>query len=181
MADNSKTASGAAAQASPAASPAARLKAAQGDRFARDFSQAIGVLMRDPNYKNLRIADLEWLLLPPLLAGQAKIAVSRMKADGPIVPVALALWARVSLSVDKRLADNLDKPPMLKPVEWKSGDTIWLIALVGNRQAINGLVGELQKKEFKDRQVKIRTQGKDGKASVQLLKITRPAEPARPA
>ncbi len=173
--DNSrgKTAAGAAATA-PLATAASRLAAAQKDKFSRDFAQAIAVLMRDANCKNLRLADLEWLLLPPLMAGQCKVAVSRYRKDGPIVPVAVALWARVSAAVDKRLSENLDKPPVLRANEWTSGDNIWLITLAGEKQVLAGLLADLQKTAFKGKPAKIRAQKKDGTMVVQSV-IAQPA------
>ncbi len=154
-------------------SAAARLAAAQKERFAHDFSQAVAVLMRDANYKNLRLADLEWLVIPPMVAGQARVAVSRPRKDGPVIPVAAALWARVSPAVDKRLADNLDKPPVLTSREWTSGDIIWLITLAGEQQAISNFLPQLQRTVFKERPVKVRVQDKNGKTIVQVL----PAQP----
>lgn len=174
--DNGQTKPGAGPAAAPVASAAARLAAAQKDKFSRDFTQVVGVMMRDANYKNLRIADLEWLLLPPLLAGQCKVAVSRYRKDGPIVPVAAALWARVSASIDKRLTENLDKPPVLRANEWTSGDNIWLIALAGEKVALAGLLGDLQKTALKGKTAKFRAQKKDGTMSVQNLKAPPPAE-----
>lgn len=147
---------------------------ARSARYAQDFSQAIAVLMRDANYKNLRLADLEWLVIPPLLVGQARVALMRPRADGPLVPAALALWARVSPEVDKRLTDNLDKPPLLKPAEWTSGDNHWLITLAGAPTALANFVPQLQLTVFKGRQVKVRGQDKDGKTYVQVMQPPKP-------
>jgi hypothetical protein len=43
-------------------------------RFAVSFSQVIAVLMRDPNFRNMRLADLESLVLPPVMSGQFRLA-----------------------------------------------------------------------------------------------------------
>lgn len=150
-------------------SAAAKLAAAQKDKYAQDFSQAVAVLMRDPSYKNLRLADLEWLVVPPLLAGQARVAVSRMRKDGPLLPVAVALWARVSAAVDKRLSEELEKPPLLTAREWTCGDVHWLITLAGDQQAMSNFLPQLRASVFKDRAVKVRVQDKDGRMVVQTL------------
>ncbi len=166
--------------AAPAASAAAISSAFAGslaalraktpkNNFARDFSQTVAVLMRAPNYKNLRISDLEWLVIPPLLAGQCRTALSRFSKDGPFVPVAAALWARVSASVDKRLSEDLDKPPLLRASEWTSGDIIWLITLAGEPKALAEFLPQLQKADFKGRSVKMRVQNPDGKMAVRTL------------
>jgi cytolysin-activating lysine-acyltransferase len=159
-----------------AKSPAARLEAAQKDRFSQDFSQVVAVLMRAPNYKTLRIADLEWLVIPPLLAGQCKVALSRYQKDGPIVPVAVALWACVSESVDKRLSENADKTPVLRASEWTSGDIIWLITLAGEQLALIQFLPKLQKSVFKGRTVRMRVQNPGGKTIVQTLVPTAAAK-----
>ena len=148
---------------------AAQLAAAQQARFAKDFSQVVAVLMRDTQYKNLRVADLEWLVLPPLIAGQSRVAMARHGTSGPIIPVAAALWARVSDAVDKRLSGNLDKPPLLRANEWTSGDNIWLITLAGSKQALPSLIMDLQKSVLKGRAAKVRTQKKDGTPYVQII------------
>ncbi len=164
------------AAAAAARSPAGRLEAAQKDRFAQNFSQVVAVLMRAPNYKSLRIGDLEWLVIPPLLAGQARIALSRYSKDGPIVPVAAALWARVSASVDKRLGQDLEKPPLLRASEWTSGDILWLMTLAGEPKALAELLPQLQQSDFKGRAVKMRVQMNDGKTVVQTLSAPAPAK-----
>jgi hypothetical protein len=52
-------------------------------------------------------------------------------AVGIVVPVGVALWASVSTDVDQRLSD-LSAPWRLQPDEWCSGDTLWLVELVGD-------------------------------------------------
>lgn len=145
-------------------------------RVAQAFSQIVAVLMRDPVYKNLKIADLEHLVLPPVLVGQFRLALGTRKSDadyeqkgGIYVPVAVALWARVSPGIDKALSENLDKPVWLRPQEWTSGDVLWLMAAAGNPRAIPEFLKQLAEKDFKGKTVKMRLRGADGKAIVQVL------------
>ncbi|MEQ1614740.1 MAG: toxin-activating lysine-acyltransferase [Hyphomicrobiaceae bacterium] len=152
-----------------AAAAPGRKAAARFERYTQDFTQAVTVLARDAGYKNLRLADLEWLVVPPLLVGQVRIALTRATPEAPLVPSAVALWARVSAEVDKRLTENLDKPPLLGLREWNSGDIIWLITLAGEAKALATLVPQLQQTVFKDRPVKIRVQDKAGKTIVQVM------------
>src|SRR5215510_2623391 len=116
-------------------------------RFGQTFSQVVAVLMRDQNFRNMRIADLEWLVLPPIMAGQFRLAhmpapprpgepAKPTDKGGVLVPVAVALWARVSPQIDKGLSENLDKPVRLRTNQWASGDIIWLMAVAGDRRAI---------------------------------------------
>jgi cytolysin-activating lysine-acyltransferase len=161
--------------ASAGEKPAARADARQ-SRVAQAFSQIVAVLMRDPVYKNLKIADLEHLVLPPVLAGQYRLAVGTRQAEagkeqkgGIYIPVAVALWARVSPRIDKGLTENLDKPVWLRPQEWTSGDIVWLMAAAGNPRAVPQFLKQLAEKDFKGQQVKMRLRGPDGKAIVQVL------------
>lgn len=156
---------------------------ARRDRMAQNFANIIAVLMRDPGFRSLRLADLEWLVVPAVLSGQFRLAHGQVappggqnaeslgaaNQSGMLIPVAVALWASVSPAIDKRLSDNLDQPLMLRPNEWASGDHLWLIALGGNKQAVPTFLKQLEKDEFKGRQVKMRASGPDGKVIIKSL------------
>jgi cytolysin-activating lysine-acyltransferase len=143
-------------------------------RLAQSFAQVVAVLMRDPNFKQLPLADLEWLVLPPLMAGQFRLAhmtsqPGNEKQPGMMVPVAVALWARVSPAIDQKLSENLDVPLRLQAYDWVSGDNLWLMVAAGDPRAIPPFMHQLQESEFKDAQVKLRRRGPDGKAMVATL------------
>ena len=142
--------------------------AAQQAQFAQLFSQAVAVLMRDANFKNLPLKDLEFLL-PPIMVGHCAIANAQTGEKGPFVPVALALWAKVSPAVDKRLSENLDLPIELKPNEWTSGSIPWLITLAGSTRAFPTFVKQLCENQFNGQQVKMRGADRSGKRSVQIV------------
>jgi len=91
---------------------ATRLEVAQKGRMAQSFAQVVAVLMRDPQFRNLRVVDLEWLVLPPIMAGQFRVGhasrqpeAGKAQRGGVAIPVAVALWARVSPQIDQRLAE----------------------------------------------------------------------------
>lgn len=169
--------------AAPVSKPSPRVaKPPRQNNFAQSFAQIVAVFMRDPRFRTLSVADLEWLVLPPVMVGQfglahAPAASLQVKADkkpkaqpgAPIVPVAVALWARVSPQVDKALSENLDKPIRLRAADWTSGDNIWLIALAGDQRALPRFLAELNAKEFKGRQVKMRKRGPDGKVVIRTI------------
>ena len=150
-------------------------------KFAQNFAIVVAVLMRDPNFRKMRLADLEWLVLPPLMAGQYRLAqapspLARAKGKaagaqdgGVLVPVAVALWARVSDTIDKQLMDNLDAPMRLGPGDWASGDNVWLIAVAGDKRAVPTFLDQLAKTEFKGKRVKMRLKGPDNKVVVKTL------------
>jgi hemolysin-activating ACP:hemolysin acyltransferase len=156
----------------PATAPqdqAARRRAAIAIRHSVAFSQIVSLLMRSAEHRRYPIAALESLVLPPLLTGQFRIAEAKSKQNGVSVPVAVALWARVSAEVDKRLAENLDKPMQLRPRDWRSGDQLWLIEVVGDQRALPHFLRHLRETLFKGRDVKMRTRGSDGKVAVRSL------------
>jgi cytolysin-activating lysine-acyltransferase len=147
-----------------------------GSPLAQSFAQIVAVLMRDPSYKDLRVADLEWLVLPPVMAGQFRLCHASPPADkaeaqkaGAFVPVAVALWARVSPQIDKALSENLEKPVRLTPGAWTSGDIPWLMAVAGDRRATQAFLKQLQENEFKGTQVKMRLRMPDGKLVITSL------------
>src|SRR5262245_25067117 len=62
------------APASVAKVAADRIRDARQAHMGQAFSQVIAVLMRDPSFRQLRLSDLEWLVIPPLMCGQYKLA-----------------------------------------------------------------------------------------------------------
>jgi len=132
------------------------------------FGQVVSVLMRSSQHKHLALTDLEWLVVPPLTAGQFAVANMQSQEGGPSVPAAVVLWASVSPEVDQRLSANLSAPIRLRPDEWKSGDILWLIEAVGDGRLLSNFLKQLQEKAFKNREVKVRV-GRDGEQVVGTL------------
>ena len=164
----------------PQSAASARKASPPGDvrqlRLAQSFAQVVAVLMRDPGYKNLRVTDLEWLVLPPIMAGQFRLAhttrpkaAGEVKQGGILIPVAAALWARVSPQVDKALLETLDKPVQLSSDAWTSGDITWLLAVAGDRRATPAFLKQLQENDFKGKQVKMRLRSPDGRLVISDL------------
>ena len=85
------------------------------------------------------------------------------------MPVAVALWARVSDAVDKALSENLDKPVRLRPADWASGDNIWLMAVAGDQRAVPKFLEQLAQTEFKGQRVKMRLRGPENTVVVKTL------------
>jgi cytolysin-activating lysine-acyltransferase len=166
----------------PDAKAVDRIREARQAHLGQAFSQVIAVLMRDPAFRQMRLADLEWLVIPPLMCAQYKVAqapVQQLMAQKPdgdkaqeggvLVPVAVGLWARVSPQVDKRLAETLDKNVRLRPSEWTSGEHLWLMAAAGDPRAVPHFVEQLVKSEFKGKQVKTRLRGPDGRITIKTI------------
>ncbi len=82
------------------------------------FSQSI-------MHRELRIGDLEWLVMPAILSSQFYIF-----RDGS-QPVGVALWASLNAAAEKKLDEPmLEAETRLKPEDWTSGSKTWLIDLV---------------------------------------------------
>src|SRR5262245_24876259 len=67
------------------------------------FAQIVSVLMRSPRYRHYTLGDLEWLVVPALKTGQWRVVGAQSKQNRVSFPVAVALWARRSREVDKKL------------------------------------------------------------------------------
>ncbi|NOT72075.1 MAG: toxin-activating lysine-acyltransferase [Hyphomicrobium sp.] len=163
--------------AAAAAPVSAQASASAGDRtkispqdvqFALAFTRIVMVLMRSQPYRQTALADLEALVLPPVMTGQ--FAFPDAQVNGQAVPVAVALWAFVSPEVDQRLSQNFDAPIRLAPHEWRSGDTLWLVDAIGDARALPQLLASLQQTAFKGRDAKMTTVSASGARVVQILK-----------
>jgi cytolysin-activating lysine-acyltransferase len=129
----------------------------------------VGVLMRSPHYRRYALSDLEWLVIPPLLAGQFRIGEAKAgKNQKAVMPVAVVLWASVSSEVDKKLMES-EEALQLKPEEWKSGDILWIIHTAGETRFVRQVVDELTKTTLKGRQVKVRAYDPAGKSKIHVL------------
>ena len=132
------------------------------------FGEIMSVLMRSPKHKGVTLKDLEWLIVPPFMLKQFSLAKAKAKeGNQPPIPVGLALWASVSDEVDQRLSD-VEKPIMLQPSEWKSGDNLWLIDVVASQSVGNALINELKKSAFAGKSFKMRVANEDGTRSVKV-------------
>ena len=128
------------------------------------FSQIVAVLMRDPNFRNLRLADLEWLVLPSVVLGQFSLAHAKQQTEpiqpggteggAMLVPVGLALWAYVSPGVHEQLSNDPNR--QIRASEWASGKIPWLIAVAGTTAALPSFLRQLQSSEFKGKTVTMR-------------------------
>ncbi len=85
------------------------------------------------------IADLEWLLMPPLVSGQCKLY---MKKE---YPVSFISWAFLNEAAEKRLLQNGGK---LRPEDWNCGDRLWVVDIVAPFGGVENMLRDLQVNEF---------------------------------
>ncbi len=95
--------------------------------------------MQHPAFRNMAIADLDWLIGPAILTGNF-IILNGTRPEGLIIPVAAITWARVSPEVDARIVENLHRPFRLSPAEYISGEIYWLAHSFGPPQAVKALI-----------------------------------------
>ncbi len=99
---------------------------------------------RDERRKFTFIADLDWLLMPPVVLDQCKLY---LKDE---IPWAFITWALVSDEIDQRLRSQI---PKIAPHEWKSGEHVWLIDIVAPFGHAEEMVEELRRTQFAGRKV----------------------------
>jgi cytolysin-activating lysine-acyltransferase len=126
-----------------------------------NVADAISLMMRSERHRHYSLADLEWLIMPPLVLKQALFAYARpqlppekaaaaamagMEGELPPQPVAMLTWARVSPEVAAKL-DSQKKagvPFRLAPQEWRSGDELRVIDVLGQQKAADALREKLR-------------------------------------
>lgn len=111
------------------------------------LGEAGWVMMKSAAYRFLRLEDLQWALVPALMASQ----FSRFHDNG--VPVGFVAWARVSEEIDARIEAGDD---VLKPEYWTSGDRHWLMIVLGPEGREQGLIDEVAKGPLKGKTFKYR-------------------------
>lgn len=95
---------------------------------------ALWLYARDPSRKFTFLADMDWLILPPVILDQCRL----YSKNG--IPFAFFTWARVSDAIDARLRTGVAK---VAPHEWKSGPHVWLIDLVSPFGQADEMIAEL--------------------------------------
>lgn len=149
-------------------------KRAVGAALSKLISATVGdmavVLSGAPSHKHYSFADIEWMVLPPVLAGQVYIAEAAHNELGTRAPVACVTWAKVSVEVDARLtAGGTAQQLRLRPDEWTSGDIYWLIDMVGDPRGISTALKSLRDGPLKDREVKVAVTDTRGARRVETL------------
>lgn len=96
---------------------------------------ALWLYARDPNRKFTFLADMDWLVLPPVILDQCRLYTK----NG--IPFAFFTWAHVSDAVDERLRSGIGK---IAPHEWKAGTHAWLIDLVAPFGPMDEMLSELR-------------------------------------
>lgn len=145
------------------------------------LGEIVAVLMKSPEYRNATLSSVQALAAPAISSGQYMVLTAHQKAQGAAAPIALAMWASVSAEVDRKLMQADGQNLNLPLAEWTSGNIIWLLVVAGDQRAIPAMLAQLQKTKFKDKVVKVRAKGEDGKMQVRTLAAEVGPAPAKQA
>ncbi len=124
-------------------------KHAAPEGHAKKVSEVLGeivwLMSQSPLHKQLFIADLEWLVMAPVLNQQFRIFYAEDR------PVGVLFWAHASEEVAARLAQGVTR---LRPQDWKSGDELWVVEAIAPFGGAEEMVRDLKEKVFADASVK---------------------------
>lgn len=124
-----------ATQAAPGLDPAVVAKIEEvRARVHETFGKVALTLMAVPRYRHLSIADLQPLVLEPLMHDRIAIAMPA-KEEGKVgeAMAGVAIWASVSEEVDAKIREQIKAgtfPVRLKASEWASGKINWLLDVI---------------------------------------------------
>jgi hemolysin-activating ACP:hemolysin acyltransferase len=98
------------------------------------FGQVVMAMMVLPRYRNQTVADLQHLVLEPLIRDRVAIAYPGNSEENVLADIAgLAIWASVSDEVDARIREQIREgtfPLRLKAEDWTSGKINWLLDVI---------------------------------------------------
>lgn len=99
-----------------------------------NFGKVTMTMMALPRYRNLPIADLQHLILEPLIRDRIAIAYPGKKDQSQLTDISgLAIWASVSKKADAKIREQIKAgafPVRLTAEEWTSGDINWLLDVI---------------------------------------------------
>ena len=112
----------------------ARKVAALRSHVRESFGKVAMAMMMLPRYRHQTLADLQHLVLEPLIRDRIAIAQPGAAARNPLADIAgVAIWASVSDEVDGRIRDQIKGgtfPVRLKAEDWNSGSINWLLDVI---------------------------------------------------
>jgi len=107
------------------------------------------VVMALPRYRHQTMADLQHLVLVPLIRDRLAIAYPADKERGDLADITgLAIWASVSEEVDAKIRKQIRNgvwPLRLKAEDWASGEVSWLIDVIApGRKTTTSVIGNFK-------------------------------------
>jgi len=102
------------------------------------------LMLQQPSTRYQLLSDLESRIMPALILDQSKLY---MRDE---IPIGYMSWAKLSNDVAQRYQQ---KPHLIAPSEWNSGNEIWIIDLIAPFGGGQPMVQEL-KRLFSDVEIK---------------------------
>ncbi len=121
------------------------------------LGHAVWLMANSAPHKHLFIADMEWLVMPPVALEQFRIWREKN------MPVAIATWAFLGPEQSERLKQGIKK---LSPTDWKSGDELWLMDFIAPFGGQEEALKELKDAVFPGRTMKSLQPGPTGEMAV---------------
>ncbi len=123
------------------------------------ISQILGeitwLITQSPRHGGFPVAELSWLVLPPIASRQFHIFRQGER------PIGVALWAFPPPAAEARLGKSLPSPSnRLAPDEWTGGGPLWLVDLIApfataENRHIELMLGDLVTGPFKNREFRM--------------------------
>lgn len=133
------------------------------DGAAKKVSEVLGeivwLMSQSPLHKQFFISDLEWFVMTPVLLQQFRLFYDNDK------PIGVAFWATVSEEVEERLKVGTNR---LRPQDWKSGDRLWVVEVIGPFGGAEEMVKDLKTKVFGARELNFLVTGPSGQKTIKL-------------
>jgi hemolysin-activating ACP:hemolysin acyltransferase len=146
-----------------------------GTAFSKLFSASIGdlviVFSHSPAHKHYSLADIEWMVIPPVFAGQFYVVEAMDKKHGFRTPVAAVTWAFVSEGVDQLLQKQAESLRRLRPDQWNCGSIGWLIDAAGDAEGVRRALQWLAAGPFKEQPLKMTLPGAGGTTVTTLKEL----------
>lgn len=140
--------SGMAGAGAPGANPFNQQQQAAIDAAAQKvglFGNVVWLMMQSAAHKHLFLTDMEWLVMPALQLNQFRL----WQQNG--MPVAYASWAFLDEGAEGRMKESIKR---LAPVDWKSGDALWLVDMIAPFGGQEEAIAELRATVFEGRTMK---------------------------
>ncbi|RKF16828.1 toxin-activating lysine-acyltransferase [Roseovarius spongiae] len=104
------------------------------------LAEILPLLMLVKRYRHLSLADMEWLVVSPML--QNRIALARLTSEEEGARPALrgfAFWASLDAEAEAKVKEQIAAqvfPIRLRADEWRSGERVWLLDVVAETREI---------------------------------------------
>lgn len=108
------------------------------------FGKVVMALMGLPRYRHQTLADLQPLVLEPLIRDRIAIAHPANTERSALVDISgFAIWASVSEEVDAKIREQIKAgvfPVRLAAADWNSGEINWLLDVIAPDRKTTGRV-----------------------------------------